>query len=544
MRHFRVCSTIVCSLAALTVWSQNLPENGWVSLAYDGTQAPADNPLKGFVPFSGEYGTFPYSMEFDYVGLASLMSGPTTFTFETGLEPLLNEIAGRGHQAVVRVYLDYPDDSTSIPQFLLDGGLRTTAYNGSSGAGLSPDYEDGDLVQALEAFIAAFGARYDGDPRIGFVQLGLLGHWGEWHTYPEEELFASVATQNRVLAAYDSAFSRTHVLVSQDVMGHEPMASLSARNIGFHDDDFTHATLPTEDFHFWSRMLANNFDMRWQTLPNGGEVQPDFQQVVFDQPTGAPEDFAAAVSTTHASWLLYHQAFEGENGGATGWNEAKVARAIEGARKTGYEFFVSAANLPDADPGGPLAVGVRIQNRGVAPFYYDWPFEITATRNNEAPIALRAPDWALSSIAANTADHEFVLEVAAPGLAAGEYAIHLSVTNVLPAGNPIRFANATQDESGVLLGTLTVGTGGEGEGEGEANLEEIADDLLTDFSSLDSDASNGLTLAEARAERADLTESQFNQMDIDHSGELSESELEAQLPSADPWGCNLSQGTS
>ena len=27
-------------------------------------------------------------------------------------------------------------------------------------------------------------ARYDGDPRIGFVQLGLLGFWGEWHTYP------------------------------------------------------------------------------------------------------------------------------------------------------------------------------------------------------------------------------------------------------------------------------------------------------------------------------------------------------------------------
>jgi hypothetical protein len=532
-------------VVAAPLCAQGLPDGGWTPLTYDDTKAHADNPLKGFVPFSGEY-DFPHSMEFDYVGFATLMSGPTTFTFNTGLEPLLNEIAGRGHQAVIRVFLDYPDEATSIPQFLIDDGLQLTPYNGSSGAGMSPDYDDENLVQALVAFIAAFGARYDGDPRIGFVQLGLLGHWGEWHTYPEEELFPSVQTQNRILDAYDSAFNKTHLLISQDVMSHAPMATLGTRQIGFHDDDFANSTLPTEDYHFWSRMVANDFDQRWKTLPNGGEVQPDYQQVVFDLPTEAPEDFASAVTTTHVSWLLYHQAFEGENGGSNGWNEAKIERAMIGAKLTGYEFFISQANLPQTTEVGPLALGVRIQNRGVAPFYYNWPFEITAKRNGEPPVVLPTPDWAIGSVTADGADREFTLEIANHGLTVGDYAIHLKLPNPLPEGIPIRFANAAQSDSGVLLGTLTVGTGtgtgAEGEGEGEGDLEDIADDLLTDFDDLDSNDSGGLSLAEARIEVAALTQVQFNLIDTNGNGELSESELEAQLPDEEPRGCNLPAG--
>lgn len=535
MRGWISACLALLGAVSLPCSGQNLPDSGWVALDYDAAKAPADNPLKGFVPFSGGYDTFPHSMEFDYVGFAALMSGPNTFTFESGLEPLLNEIAGRGHQAIIRVYLDYPDDSTSIPQFLLDGGLQTTAYDGDSGAGRSPNYDDENLVQALLAFIAAYGERYDGDPRLGFVQIGLLGHWGEWHTYPEEELFPSTATQNRILTAFDTAFSTTPILVSQDVMGQSPMPALGTRDIGFHDDDFTHATLPTMDFHFWSRMLENSFDTRWRSLPNGGEVQPDYQQVVFDEPTGAPEDFAPAVRTTHVSWLLYHQAFEGEDGGSNGWDATKRARAVTGARLTGYELYVSQVNLPDATADGTLSLGVRIRNKGLAPFYYDWPFALTATRTGQSPVVLGAPAWSLRGIAADDTDHEFTFVSTVHSLAQGDYAIHLSVPNPLPGGSPLRFANTSQGALGVLLGTLSV----TGSGEGEGDLESIADALLTDFDSLDLDESGGLSLAEARVSQAALSPIQFNELDGNKNGEVSEAELEAQLSGGGAVGCNL-----
>src|SRR5215470_12833618 len=92
----------------------------WTALDY--APAPADNPLKGFMPFYDAYGSadtpiandFPHSMEYFYVPLRNLMNGPDSFTFETGMEPQLQSISGRGHQAVMRVYLDYPMRTTGI----------------------------------------------------------------------------------------------------------------------------------------------------------------------------------------------------------------------------------------------------------------------------------------------------------------------------------------------------------------------------------------------------------------------------------------------
>src|SRR5450432_732294 len=114
--------------------AQSNADNQWLSLDY--APAPADNPLRGFMPFYDAYGSadtpiandFPHSMEYAYVPLRDLMNGPNSFTFETGIEPQLQSIASRGHQAVLRVYLDYPTRVSGIPQFLLDEGLKVHPY--------------------------------------------------------------------------------------------------------------------------------------------------------------------------------------------------------------------------------------------------------------------------------------------------------------------------------------------------------------------------------------------------------------------------------
>src|SRR5690349_8983289 len=184
---------LLCSACQPTPASTVETPDRMVTLDY--APAPADNPLKGFMPFYDAYSSrlnpmandFPHSMEWFYVPLRNLMNGPDSFTFDTGLEPQLESISGRGHQAVFRVYLDYPGRPTGIPQFLLAGGLKTrpyTFFGNSPGASVSPDYDDPRLVSALENFIKAFGKRYDGDSRIGFITVGLIGFWGEWHTWP------------------------------------------------------------------------------------------------------------------------------------------------------------------------------------------------------------------------------------------------------------------------------------------------------------------------------------------------------------------------
>jgi hypothetical protein len=146
----------------------------------DYSPAPVDNPLKELVPYQGDRrGAFPHSLEFNYLPYSALVKDYDEFDWKP-LERMLDDIAGRGHQAVLRVYLEYPGRKGAIPGFLLRDGL--TVHKTADGE--TPDYENANLRRSLRAFIAAFGEKYDGDPRIGFLTAGLLGALGEWHTFP------------------------------------------------------------------------------------------------------------------------------------------------------------------------------------------------------------------------------------------------------------------------------------------------------------------------------------------------------------------------
>ncbi|MEZ5976066.1 MAG: hypothetical protein R3E96_14860 [Planctomycetota bacterium] len=147
------------------------------------------------------------SLEYDYLSLRALMTGPETFDWQP-MEALLDAIAGRGHQAVVRVYVEYPGRNDGLPQFLIDRGVKITQYKEDAEfaeENFTPDYRSKYLRRALVAFVEAFGKRYDGDARLGFVEAGLLGHWGEWHTYPREDLWADKGLQRNVLDAYEKS---------------------------------------------------------------------------------------------------------------------------------------------------------------------------------------------------------------------------------------------------------------------------------------------------------------------------------------------------
>ncbi len=139
---------------------------------------PADNPLKGLVPYARPTpGRFPHSMEFGYLPLSGMMRGPDEFDWQP-LESLLDDIASRGNQTVFRVYLEYPGKKEGIPEFLIRGGLKVHLYKNTNTAPLppaesrTPEYSNPQLRKALRSFIAALGAKYDGDPRIAYITAG------------------------------------------------------------------------------------------------------------------------------------------------------------------------------------------------------------------------------------------------------------------------------------------------------------------------------------------------------------------------------------
>jgi hypothetical protein len=467
-------------------------------VALDYAPAPADNPLKGFMPFYDAYSSrnnpiandFPHSMEWFYVPLRNLMNGPDSFTFDTGLEPQLESIAGRGHQAAFRVYLDYPGNPTGIPQFLIDGGLKVRSYTffgNAPGDSVSPDYDDPKLVSALENFIKAFGKRYDGDPRIGFIEVGLIGFWGELHTWPmdgftqetsllkarpdptEENWMPSDATLLRILKDYDAAFNATRLLMRYPMIKpasqncgpglHIPYLSTTL-NIGYHDDSFAYNTMYGSDWYFMGKMEWCGAWDKWKTEPIGGELRPEIQLGIWlDSPGPDTEDFSATVDGTHASWLVAHAIFIS----STMQPGSNIyARALAGAQRLGYEFYVSGVRLPsDISISDPFQVNIHLQNTGVAPFYYNWPVQLGVLNASKQLTAIWDTPWRIDQVEPLSADRSkpytnWSFTKNPNGLQPGAYTLVMHVVNPLANGKTLKFANTTQDQD--LDGWLTLGT--------------------------------------------------------------------------------------
>ncbi len=326
-----------------------------------------ENPLRGFLTsylWGAPVTDFPDQMEFLYLPMNELW-GPEGETLDAGLEPHLVSAESRGHHAVLRVFIDYPSRLSGLPDHL-SGVVPCETYT-DHGGGCSPDYDHPELISAMTGLIEAMGARYDGDPRLGFVQVGLLGFWGEWHTWPYSDWFPSEETQAVVLDAYVTAFATTQLQVRRAAVH-----SVDLR-MGFHDDSFAYSTMGDVDWFFLPALEAVGAAERWESVAIGGELRPELQGAVFSDDyvlDTYAQDVLECIEATHASYLLNYHAF---NGGGVGYLGADRERAEQAALRMGYRFEISAARLllTGLEGGRVQAeVSVDIGQRGVAPFYY------------------------------------------------------------------------------------------------------------------------------------------------------------------------------
>jgi len=421
----------------------------------------ADNPLKGLVPYAEpDEGCFPHSLEFDYLRLSDLMKGAESFDWQA-LETLLDGVASRGNQTVFRVWIEYPGQKSGLPTFLREQGVKVTEWKNDeekppADVCYSPDYEDERLIGAMESFITALGKRYDGDARIGYITAGLLGSWGEWHTWPRADLYASVKTQQRVLDAYGKAFKKTPVLLrypaGDNIEGH---ASNATRPFGYHDDSFAWVTLDNgkeENSWYYMPSLKAAGDAalnKWRTQPIGGEVRPEVWGQIHDEKPKhkKAQDFITCVEQTHVTWLMESGLFEKKP------DAARRERAVAHVQRMGYDFFITTAYI--TRDGEVRKVRLTVINQGVAPFYQDWRMELAAL-DEAGHITRRWPvDWKLTGLLPGDPIRQWSAEIDSDGKLAGQR-LALRVINPLSNGKSLRFANADQDRH--LPGWLSLGT--------------------------------------------------------------------------------------
>lgn len=114
----------------------------------------------------------------------------------------------------------------ATPEWVKEAGAKGVFYHFGKGPAedgklWDPDFGDPVFLQKLEAFLAAMGARYDGNPNVAFIDVGTYGMWGEGHTMmssqvPDERADPIV---RRHIDLHVKHFPRTLLCISDDVAG-------------------------------------------------------------------------------------------------------------------------------------------------------------------------------------------------------------------------------------------------------------------------------------------------------------------------------------
>ncbi len=302
------------------------------------------------------------ALEFRYCGYDEVVDAHGRYDFSK-IDQVLDDIASRNHQAVLRFHFCYVGKETTVPEFIRSrSDYQETVGKSEKKTTHFCDWSNQALQEFTLQFYSRFAQRYDSDPRIAFLQTG-FGLWAEYHIYsgPRKlgKTFPSKAFQDRFLRHMSASFRHLPWSISIDAAdsAYSPLednADLLSLSFGVFDDSFLCKPHARENAVNW-RILG---PQRWRQHPAGGEfsyyTRMDQKLALADQgPHGV--SFEQAAEQFHISYMIGNDQLRFQ----------PAERLREAASSTGYRFRVTEATLADG------RLRLRVVNEGVAPIYRD-----------------------------------------------------------------------------------------------------------------------------------------------------------------------------
>jgi len=431
-------------LMAIKTWSQ-----GMCTVNPQDTGVPLVNPGMGWTlhfysNIPGNYGSklAPADTLDDFPGLSTVyLRIPWAY-----LEPqegqynwaLLDTPAQRwiaqGKRIALRLTCSENWMRFATPEWVKDAGARGSFYSygkgrDPKGGAWDPFFDDPIFLEKLDRFLGAAGARYNGSPRVEFIDIGTYGLWGEGHTHASSQQ-DHIAIQKHHIDLHLKHFKDSLLCISDDFAGHNkpgkrfPITDYAlSRGVTIRDDSIMVQPPPRSWYH---SDMAQAF---WPRLP----VILEHEHYGSSKKRGAWGDgslLLKAVEDYHASFMSIHW-----------WprvllqeNRALIDRINQ---RLGYRLLPTQVSWPQA-----VTIGKRFQvhwtwsNKGVAPCYSD-AFPALTLKDDQGGIVSVLSDEALtmrdlkigppgkSPSSAHTS--EFVVGLVAPNTKPGPVNVFISV---------------------------------------------------------------------------------------------------------------------
>lgn len=332
------------------------------------------NPLKGYAP-SAKWKAAVGEETLVYIDILwreiEAVQGKYDFT-EVYRENHIVQYKDAGKKAVLRFVCDKPgkEEHIDIPDWLYEKTGDGTHYDTAYGKGYSPNYANSFFIEAHGNVLQAIAKEFCQDNFIAYIELGSLGHWGEWHVKSGEGIvpIPTEAISMQYVKQYVEAFPDTQLLMRRPFLG------VKEYGLGVFNDMTGHEAATNE----WLGWLheGGNYE-------EPADVHTLYADHAFYRKGAVGGEFTSSYSweemldenfdTTKELICQSHMTFIGPMAPHERVALEYQEQADEIRQMLGYRLGIQKAVFHYYIWKEEVVIDVTWNNQGIAPMYYDWP---------------------------------------------------------------------------------------------------------------------------------------------------------------------------